>query len=111
MLPLVVKKSLDPFLQSNINWFHMVKFLDGSEELSEIIAVIETRIERVERYQDLSEISHNDWEDGNTEEQDQGACETLEITSRMVVPEAHGWEGCEGEICDNDCYLGGWFVF
>lgn len=38
----------------------MVKFLDGSEELSEIIAVIETRIERVERYQDLSEISHND---------------------------------------------------
>ena len=59
MLPFVLEKCLDSLLQIDVDWLHFVELLDGSEELGQVVPIIEVCIKLLECYQYLRKVAHN----------------------------------------------------
>ena len=99
LVPLIVKVPLNLPLDVDVEILIMVKPLENSKELGQLIALSTPQlVVGRERLYHFAEFSHDVWENGNADEKAKSDEQPFAVAPRIVVTEPHCGKRCEWEV-------------
>lgn len=81
--------SFDLKAQIGINAFTLVELSQKEEEVSQFVTLVDVVMEVLELVENLTEGSHDDRKECDTEQKNECSEQPLSVAARMVVTESH----------------------
>lgn len=100
--PLVLKMLLNSLLKVFVNPLFIVKVLDGTEKLGEVLRIIEVLSDPPEGVKNVGEIVHDQSENDHTGKQNYRAKDPLWVGPWVKVSKANSREGSKSIVNTND---------
>ena len=100
--PVVFKVALESLGHLLGQWARPVEMSEETEPLRQVFAILVVCSHILQIHQDVNELTHDVGEAGNTDKEDEGSYDSLDLTLGVVITETDGRQGSKGEIDDDD---------